>query len=280
MTGPQLTGPQLTIATATDYVAGFPMVVVVSWANPTPDITFTHLPTWSLISDKAALDFLFQDEHGHKVTRSAPTEVRDRAGGVPLTPGESRRMLYDVAPLVAGLPPGRYRVHAIARGKGLVATTAETDFHLTAPSTADAHAAAQLLKPLHQHSWTDFLVANFRTVPSLPLSTPARRALALHHALHRLTYDHTPLEQLDLALLDEIPEWLAPEAGAFRYELLHVRHSPDAARLRALLVSRTPGIAYLLDDVDRDLGFLAGVREAWGATQPFETPPSHWPYGK
>jgi hypothetical protein len=274
-----LAAPPITLDVAREYWLGFPLLVAVTVSNPTPQRTFYHLPECDLFLPTGPVEFLFFS--GSDSVRLGAARGKRREGppeGFTLRPGESRRMLFDIAGLEPKLRPGTWRLEARYHTSLGASVAPPVTVRIVQPEEADAQAAAALRRDndVKTASWLYFLQANWRTVNPAGLSARGRAALALHLFLHRAIYGPQPVAELRAEDL-QMEGATEAEAAIYRLEILTARKDTRAAAEASALLTKWPGMRWRVEEVNKSEGLLTRARQAWGAERS-DKPPGPVPY--
>jgi hypothetical protein len=274
-----IAAPPITLEVAREYWLGFPMIVAVTVSNSTPQRTFYHLPECDLFTTTGPVEFLFTS--GSDVVRFGAASRQRREGpprGFTLRPGESRRMLFDLAGLEPQLHAGTWRVEARYHASLGASVAPPVTVRIVQPEEADAQAAVALRRDndVKTASWLYFLQANWRTVNPAGLSARGRAALALHLFLHRAIYGPQPVAELRAEDL-QMEGATEAEAAIYRLEILTARKDTRAAAEASALLTKWPGMRWRVEEVNKSEGLLTRARQAWGAERS-DKPPGPVPY--
>lgn len=265
---------RLDLATMPEYVAGFPLPIVLTLGNVTPSTSVNDVPGWSLWSiGKAQLTFVLVDAAGKRHEIALP-KARGDVYGESYGPGQARRMLFDLSLLGALPPPGSYTLRVVFREPYGPVTSNEARFELHAPTREDATAAAKLSRGA---PWPDFVSANWRTVTE-HASPKAERQLALHRFVQRVVYGPESLAAYPLSSLAPLEHGLyAPEGELCRVVLLVARRDMQSANAAvSALTARVPGLKEAADQALLGRGELLFLRQSVGAER--ADPPGAIPY--
>jgi hypothetical protein len=280
--------PAVEIVAAPRYYIGLPIVVSVTWDNPSADIEFFLMPPLDLTFARGgdiSVSLVPVGPDGARLeTRFAKGE--EYSPTVTVQAGEKRTMVCDLSNLGALMRPGTYGLTLTVRQGSSSRASNQAQIELVSLEAAGAAEAARLRQlggasPAHDTgAWGPFLSRNLNTVVVSPaLGQPAQEQLALHLFMHRATWLPGTVAGLDARPLDAIHgPHLAAETSALRYEIARARHDPHATTMRTTLLQQFPGLRHRVEAADHGEGTLAVQRRAFGVESAFVRPPARWPY--
>ena len=256
------------------YLAGFPLLVAVDLHKV--DNSFELFPFFNLFTVPGPIAFKLRGE-GREWTwatmsgRSHRTD--DEPEGMEFGPGKRWYTLQDLSELHPDIPPGKYELSAEAVFMGYTARSEAARIEILADSKEDRAIASKLRatkddkdSSFHAASpWQAFVEDNWSTPVTHGLSPAGRAQLAYYLYLHWAAYGPQPIAELD----PEAPrKWghgvLEAEAAVVRLEILHAGKKPEAAGVEAALLERWPGLAWRVENIHRNEGFLTTMRTSYG----------------
>lgn len=279
---------ELTIEVASSYRVGYPMAIAATVVNPLPQRTYFALPEIDRFEVPPPLELVLVrvgEQDGQRLPTKATAAHEGEPEGFRLGPGESRRMLFDLAELAPVLAAGAYELRARYVARPVSAVAAPVRFDVLVPGEAEASAIARLRasNTLGEPSWNAFVLDNFREIEAHELrDIPAaeRPRLAMVLALHVAIYGPLGPDRLPpqvFAGSGDAP--LAAELAAIEHELAAARSDPSTIPLQQQLLAQWPGMAWRIQgNLDRD-GMIARLRRVAGADREWPAPPSPLPYG-
>ena len=293
------TTPPIRIEVFPKYWNGFPMVVSAICYNPSEKEEYYHLPEVKLFSALGPMAFSLVDEEGSRIT--LPATINEGEGprrGFTLSPGASRRMLFDLSSMTIEPTPGEYEISAEYRWQHGASTAPAKTTVFEDPPSEDSTIAAVLRSQTDSHEvlWSHFVKYNWRTiytersapkeavaegraVDATGLSRRGRKVLAFYLFLHRATYGPKGVSELrpsDTEAFARGP--LKGEAAVLRYEILVARDDPAAAETRKEILEQFPGLQWRVEAIEDGNGRLARLRRMYGAEQDFTREPDFFPY--
>jgi hypothetical protein len=247
--------PAILVAADDPYVLGFPAYVALTLSADPPDAGLSVRGV-SLYSTAGVLGIqLFHAGGAEPIHERSPSALFDREvdARIEIAPGESRRMICDLAELFPpGLAAGAYSATILygelfARGE-----SARFSFSLDEPSAAQRGALDAIRTELKRHgSWGEW--AMMPLDPGEKAELPSRQDDPLRYARTVRYFLHGPeeLREIDPALLSVLGGFYAPEAEALRAELYAAR-DPAAFKVQAELVrERYPALSYWMSRIER-----------------------------
>src|SRR5262245_24901801 len=226
--------PPIRLEAFPEYLLGFPMLIAVTCENSSKKATYYNLPDCSMFRAPGPVELVFTAPDGESKVLPVTSlgSAEGPADGFTLRPGESRRMLFDIAELNPTLEPGDYRLEGHYRLQHGSSASPPIRVRLTQPDPSDAEEANHLRiqNDLQEPSWANFVRANWRTVDASKLSANAQNALAFHLFLHRAVYGPIGIADLNLNDLQSFAAGpLEAEAATLRLEILTARNAQSAA---------------------------------------------------
>ncbi len=249
---------ELSLDPVEPWLDGLPAWMVLEVVNTGSDRTYPSLPPACVLAAATGIGLRLGPEPRPlaQVRPLDPHELHGMAPGYVLGPGQSRRMLMDLAVPLGSLPPGHHTLH-VDYGDGLAQVEREVGIDALDPAERDAVASLRM-----EDGWLDRWVCSARPSPLAWASLPGRvrTGLRLHAALGALaTAEH--LETLPPDLFTGLPLELEPEATVLEYEVVRAMGQPGADRQRAHIAERWPGLVWRLDQIERGQGLLVLLRE-------------------
>jgi hypothetical protein len=250
------------------YLAGFPLLVAVELHKA--EDSFELFPFFDLFTIPGPIAFTLRGE-GREWTwatmsrRSHRTD--DEPEGMEFGPGKRWYTLQDLSELHPDIPPGKYELSAEALFLGYIARSEKARIEILATSKGDRAIASKLraTNDDKRSSWQAFVLDNWSTPKTHGLSSVARARLAYYLYLHRVAYGPSAISALDP---EEPWRWghgvLEAEAAVVRLEILHAAKKSEAAGVEEALLERWPGLAWRVENIHRNEGFLTTMRASYG----------------
>lgn len=254
----------LPVAHEPEYVIGFPVYVALT-VRARPDAALSAVAFADLLDLRESIGLeMVRRGGGDSVSyEPSPRPTGDeRPKGDRLEPGETRRMLTDISPLVGrGVSEGEYDVRLSWVAAGEIYDAPPVALRFRRPTSSEAARLALVAPDRAQYpTWSAWT----RTCSEAPLAAgevTAENRLALNLLLRRLFCSPIPPERADPSMLDALGGLYAPERDALKAELYQARG--DTARFRALreeVVGATPGLAWWMQMLDGGGGYVASFR--------------------
>jgi len=296
---PQTT-PPIRVEVFSEYLIGFPYVISIVCYNPSDKAEFYNLPEVNLLSAPGPVAFTLIDADGNRLELpAASTKTGEGPSvGFTLSPGASRRMLFDLSNLNVQPDPREYTLEASYTWQHGSSEAPPETVTFIDPSSEDSTIAAILRSHTDSEKalWSHFLRYNWRTiytrraapkkevakeraVDASGLSEKGRQALAFYLFLHRSTYGPGSVAELRPSQTDAFAEGpLEAEAAVLRYEILVARDDPSTSAERKKILEQFPGLEWRVEKVDNGNGRLMRLRRMYGAEQDFTREPDFFPY--
>lgn len=191
--------------------------------------------------------------------RSMPTPVVEAEYGIQpqaLMPGETRRMLVDISPLLnTEMEEGEHRIRLTylseefsLKGKPIIARFRKPNAEET-PLLAFASGRGR-------QNWAEWMRAcqeRFLSLREIPTSSPA----ALTFVLHALFCGRESLASIPPEAVRDFNTIPAPERHALEAELLLAGgNSARTAELQQVILRETPGLQWWMNKLEKGAGFL------------------------
>lgn len=264
-----------------EYLSGFPVVIAITLFNPPGGAHYYRLKGMEIYSGAwCPVSLEWRPQAGGEPRRAnwpPHPYFFERRGDVSLAPGERRRMILDASAFLK-LESGQYELRAgfwtsFADPEGLRCVSEPIRIKIKAPGPTDQAWAEDVLRQIKvqrrvpESHWPEFLgLRGFDARTLDGLSREARRTLAPYLFLHQAF--HGPAEVADLKAEDLEPlatGVLAPEALAFRYEILVARkEQTEAEELRQQIQKQWPGLKWRIEKVEKGQGLLTWGRSQYG----------------
>jgi hypothetical protein len=248
-----------------EYVLGFPIYVAVTVAVDRPGAALNRLPYALTHELYGAIGLrLWRNGETEPFLSTTPSAVADPHLGMPmfrLGPGEERRMLLEISPLLPeSLAPGDYAA-ALLYGDREEHAESRFRLRLRAPTQPEQELLTALQPELSAAgSWGQW--AEQRR-PSAVVPGPATHPgdlLRYPRALKYMLYGSVPLGAVDdgfLALLDGV---FAPDAEGFRGEILAAKDPLAFAAHAQQVRAKWPGLSTWLDHISNGTSAIAWAR--------------------
>lgn len=252
-------------------VLGFPWFAEVTLANDTDGSEYYDLGPCDPWSPPFPVELAFANGNTRVVLPSS-SAVRPRPGRgtFDLLPGEARTFVLDISELEPSLTAGPWQCHATWVMQHEQPRSHPVSVELSTGRPADLAKLRQLRLAggSRSPSWLNFVelgdFADVRTVQRR-LSEQARHALLPYVFMHEAVHGPEPLARLAPDTLLQFREgaW-ASEAALLWYELAGIRGAADQAQRRVELLSRWPGLAFRVAEIERGVGILTRLRLQYG----------------
>ena len=247
-----------------EYVIGFPVYVAIT-VRARPNSIFNSLRFADFMNLRECIGLEMSRHDGGYSARYEPKPIiSQETGGLPerLQPGETRRMLADVSPLVgAGVIEGEYgaRFSYVSRRAAYTATSVTLRFRK--PTTAEAALLAAAAPDRSRFpNWGRWTLSCSHIYYDGPIGPD--NPLRFNLLLQRLFCGPEPPERVDPRILDVLTGLFQPEATALRAELLHARNDTAGyQRTRTIIVHLTPGLAWWMNMLDQGGAYLKTFRD-------------------
>jgi hypothetical protein len=261
---------------AAEYELGLPFFIEVTLANETQASDYYHLTDCDPFSPPFPIELTFTEGHRRVPLPSRSPSHDENRHGFDLSPGESRTFVLDVAELSPPLKTGHWQVQACWVMRHETPRSTPVAVVLTAGNAADAPLLAQLRNAgdARTSSWANLI----KTPGALEgaalrsLSERASRALVPYLIVHQAVHGPEPLSAFPPEFLASHAQgpsqgpW-ASEAGVLTYELMWARRAADLAARKAELLSRWPGVAFRVQEIEAGAGLLTTLRDEYGPTR-------------
>ena len=238
-----------------EYVIGFPVYVAIT-VRADPDTSLNRLRFADFINLRESIGVEIELSGGGDAVRYQPHPVAPETGGERLGPGETRRMLADVSPLLgAGIVAGEYRARFtyVTPRATYAAPPATMRFRL--PTAAeDVLLTAAAPDRARFPNWALWTMSCSHDVYAGPigLENPLRFGLVLQ----RLLCGPDSPDRVDPRILDVLTGLFEPERNALEAELYHARNDLESyQRIRAGILG-TPGLAWWIRMLDQGGAYL------------------------
>jgi hypothetical protein len=272
--------PEVIVHAERQYLIGFPLLVAVTFQNPSGGDHFFDLPELDLFFGHGPIGLRLAPDTGGKPIGFPPSYPMEGIAGMKMGPGESRLMLLDLSNFGLAIPPGRYYLTLTLKVTRYTRSSTPVAVEFLEPNATDVIEATYLRRmgdaPTDTGAWAPFIFKNWNTVtPPNGLSLPAARQLALHLFMHRALFGPTPVAQLNVASLRQsAPPVVQGEVAALDWEIQMAAHSTTFAPD----LGAWPGVRFRYEMIKRGEGFLTRFRKAVGAEREFLHPPPFMPY--
>jgi len=242
-----------------EYVIGFPVYVAIT-VRARPNSVFNSLRFADFLNLRESIGLeISRHEGGYSASYEPRPIISQETGGPPerLQPGESRRMLADVSPLVGvGILEGEYdaRFSYVSPRTSYAAPPVTLRFRKpTAAESALLAAAAPDRQRFPNWGRWSFTCSHSNYDGPIETDNPLRFNLLLQ----RLFCGAEPPERVDPRTLDVLTGLFEPEANALKAELYHARNDLEGyQRARAAILRDSPGLAWWIDMLDGGGSYL------------------------
>lgn len=249
-----------------EYVLGFPMYVAITIAVDQPEAGLNILPYPLPHHLFGAIGLqLWRGGEPEAFVKVAPSAVVDPDLDTPsfrLRPGERRRLLVEISPLLPEhLAPGDYTAVLSYGDRRMHAQSPHFQLHLRAPTDAERELLAALQPELIEAgSWGEW--AESRQPSAIVPGPSSERGDLLRYprALKLMLHGPVPLGAVDdgfLALLDGM---FAPDAEGFRGEILAARDARAFQAHAQQVKAKWPGLSAWMDDIADGATAIAWAR--------------------
>ena len=245
-----------------EYVIGYPMYVAIA-VRAASGTAWNRLRFADFTGLHDAIGVEMIQEAGPGRVRQLPAPVIEPEAGLfpqRLEPGETRRMLADVSPLVGDISEGVWRVRFSYLTPKIAYRAAPVVMRFRKPSAGE-EALKNSVAPdrgrfanwsLWSETCGETPVSADRLHSAGPLTLPL---------LERYLFcGPEPLERIEPSVVDVLTGIYAPEQDALKAELFQARGDRDAyERLRQTILARTPGLAWWVRMLDGGGGYVKSL---------------------
>jgi hypothetical protein len=247
-----------------EYVIDLPFYIAVT-ITPRIEGSYFSLPAADFLSLGGCIGLNLDPtgDSGSSINFIPPAPIIDpeepHGDTFDLAEGEQRRMLVDLSPLLPpGLQPGTYDLKVFYIAPGSVVQSQPVRVTFRSPSDEDWRRKSRLSPDRDRYrTWAEWIKSDPHSPSSLTTlvdqNDPLRFAILLRYLLH----SQIPLEKLDPQILSPLTGLFAPEAMAFRAELLRAKN--DKANLASVLQQiqiKYPGLLWWVRSIRDGSGQL------------------------
>lgn len=243
---------------AAEYSIGLPVWIAFT-LRADPDTAFHNLLFPDLVDLRSAVGLEMTGPSGSRIQKPTPV-VEPDFGRSPrsLMPGESRRMMVDISALLGlGLKEGEHTLRLTYLSPRIALPSKPFTIRLRQPVFSEqpmlAYAVPSRPKVPNWAIWMRTCHGTPIPVDRIATDSPA----ALSFVLNYLFCGSEPLGSIDPAIPERFTAIPEPERGALHAELLRLRGASAAEARIAELRRQFPGLAWWLDKIDRNAGYLA-----------------------
>lgn len=261
----------LAVKAAPGYVVGLPMFVEVTLSNQTEGADYYALTRCDAWSPPFPVEFTFSAGAEHvRLPARAPVSAGATPRGFDLSPGEARTWALDLSELETPVPAGVWQCTARWVMRHEQPRAAAVTVTLTEAESADVPLIQQLRRvgDERRHTWANLVKdpAALQEPALRSLSADARRALLPYLILHEAVHGPVPLSRFPIGDLahHQAGPW-ASEAAVLAFELAWARHASDLADERKAVLTRWPGVAFRVEQIERGAGVVTTLRKQYGA---------------
>ena len=240
-----------------EYAIGLPVWVALT-VRADEDTSFHRLAFADLLNLQSSIGL---EMIGPSFThRKMPTPVvEEEFGRTPqsLMPGETRRMLADISPLVGpDVPEGEYRIRLTYLSEEFSLKGKPFAVRFRRPDAAEQLLLAFAAGRPKQSDWAEWMrrcQERSLALTQIPRSSPA----ALTFVLNSLFCGREGLASITPNALEEIEAIPAPERKALQAELLLARgDTARAVSLQGSILRETPGLQWWMAKLQKGTGYL------------------------
>jgi hypothetical protein len=247
-----------------EYVIGFPVYVALT-VRARPNGALNAVTFADMLDLRECVGLEMVRRGGGDTVSYVPaphTGGDERPQGERLEPGETRRMLIDISPLIGrAITNGEYELRLSWLAAGEVYEAAPVTLRFRQATSADtallASAAADRGKFPTWGIWT----RTCSEAPPQAVNVIQGNPLAFNLLLRRLFCSPVPPDRIDLTALDTLGGLFAPERDALKAELYHARGDLVAAGQLTEQIARTsPGLTWWLRMLSAGGGYVSSFR--------------------
>jgi hypothetical protein len=245
-----------------EYVTGYPMYVAIT-VRAGAGTAWNRLRFADLtgLHDTIGVEMIQESGPG-RVSQMPKPVIEPEAGMFPqrLEPGESRRMLADVSPLVGDIGEGAWRVRFSYLTPKAAYRAAPVVLHFRKPSPGEEALKGSVAPDRGRFAnwslWSE-------TCGETPIPADRLRsagALTLPLLERYLFCGPEPLESIEPSVVDVLTGLYTPERDALKAELYQARGDRDAyERLRQTILASAPGLAWWVHMMDGGGAFVKSL---------------------
>jgi hypothetical protein len=246
------------------YVIGFPMYVALTVrARPNASLNAVRFADLLDLHESIGVEIVRRGG-GDSVSYEPVSRPRGdaRPRGERLEPGETRRMLTDISPLVGrALADGEYDVRLSWVAAGEIFDAPPVMLRFRRPTADETARLASVAPDRGRYPTWGVWTRTCSEAPPQAVTVQQGDPLALNLILRRLFCSPVPANRIDPGALDSLGGLFAPERDALKAELYNARGDTAQARQLTDALARThPGLAWWIHMVAAGGGYVTSFR--------------------